>query len=324
MNGTSPEMIELFLQEASEHLQFLREYSGILQDPYPLYEDIERLYISAHGVAGTSGTYGYPLFHEVASKLAHIFQYAMNATISPEATGPLVEFIYEAIAVLESDLIMISANAMESAEDIAAFKHRFPFAFQAAPETEAAPELPNEAPAVSSEAPHAQHAHSQETAGASAEAPVAEPAVQGSAEDDAAAPLQVPPVRVQPEEKEGEAAALVGQGPAAESTGTSTSQQAPTAGVGGPAAIVTSPVTSPATSAAPHATPESLIEGVPELEPDEEIPAEVLEFFVPEVEEHLQTITDCLLALEANPSEEEIHRLFRSMHTIKGSAAQVG
>ena len=48
--------------EASEHLQFLREYSGILQDPYPLYEDIERLYISAHGVAGTGGTYGYEFF----------------------------------------------------------------------------------------------------------------------------------------------------------------------------------------------------------------------------------------------------------------------
>jgi len=123
-------MIELFLQEASEHLQFLREYSGILQDPYPLYEDIERLYISAHGVAGTGGTYGYALFNEVASKLAHIFQYAMNATISPEATVPLVEFIYEAIAVLESDLIMISANSVESVEDIAAFKTRYPFAFQ--------------------------------------------------------------------------------------------------------------------------------------------------------------------------------------------------
>ena len=68
----------------------------------------------------------------------------------------------------------------------------------------------------------------------------------------------------------------------------------------------------------------SSIEGVPELERDEEIPGEVLEFFLPEVEEHLQTITDCLLALEANPNAEDIHRLFRSMHTIKGSAAQVG
>ncbi len=133
MNGASPEMIELFLAEASEHLQFLREYSGILQDPYPLYEDIERLYISAHGVAGTGGTYGYEFFHEVAGKLAHIFQYAMNATVSPEATAPLVEFIYEAIAVLESDLIMVSASGAESVDDIAAFKQRYPFAFQAPP-----------------------------------------------------------------------------------------------------------------------------------------------------------------------------------------------
>ena len=49
MNGPSPEMVELFLQEASEHLQFLREYSGILQDPYPLYEDIERLALRFQG-----------------------------------------------------------------------------------------------------------------------------------------------------------------------------------------------------------------------------------------------------------------------------------
>ena len=57
---------------------------------------------------------------------------------------------------------------------------------------------------------------------------------------------------------------------------------------------------------------------MPQLAHDDEIPAEVLEFFVPEVEEHLQAITDCLLALEANPNAEDIHRLFRSMHTIKG------
>jgi chemosensory pili system protein ChpA (sensor histidine kinase/response regulator) len=63
---------------------------------------------------------------------------------------------------------------------------------------------------------------------------------------------------------------------------------------------------------------------IPDLAPDDEVPAEVLEFFVPEVEEHIQTVTDCLLALEANPNPEDIHRLFRAMHTIKGSAAQVG
>src|SRR5207244_5235374 len=54
------------------------------------------------------------------------------------------------------------------------------------------------------------------------------------------------------------------------------------------------------------------------------VPAEVLEFFIPEAEEHLQVVTHCLLSLETNPSSEQIHRLLRAMHTVKGSAAQVG
>src|SRR3954453_13833949 len=136
-------MIEVFLQEASEHLQFLREYSGLLQDPYPVPEDVERLYISAHTLNGTSGSYGFPLFSEVSGKLAHIFQYAMNATIGADATGPLVEFISEGVAVLESDLLMISANGVEAAEDIESFKAKYPFAFSApAPLEEPGPEVP--------------------------------------------------------------------------------------------------------------------------------------------------------------------------------------
>src|ERR1700752_5061471 len=66
------------------------------------------------------------------------------------------------------------------------------------------------------------------------------------------------------------------------------------------------------------------------LPADGEVPDEVLEFFIPEAEEHLQTVTECLLALEARPdtaekrNDDQIHRLFRAMHTVKGSAAQVG
>ncbi|HSE49323.1 MAG TPA: response regulator [Terriglobales bacterium] len=223
MSGPEHEFVEIFLQEASEHLQFLREYSGILQDPYPVPEDLERLYISAHTLAGTSGSYGYPLFAEVSGKLAHIFQYAMNATIGAEAAGPLVEFISEAIAVLESDLLMVSANGVEAGEDIAAFKQKYPFAFQA-------PEAVREEAAYVDEV-----ASAMETA---------------------------------PEE------------------------------------------------AAPVA--------ITELPQDGEVHDEILEFFVPEAEEHLQVVTECLLALEANPNPEDINRLFRAMHTIKGAAAQVG
>src|SRR5260370_15660701 len=65
----------------------------------------------------------------------------------------------------------------------------------------------------------------------------------------------------------------------------------------------------------------SYFDALPE---DGEVPAEILEFFQPEAEEHLQIVSDCLLSLEANHSPEEINKLFRAIHTVKGSAAQVG
>jgi chemosensory pili system protein ChpA (sensor histidine kinase/response regulator) len=228
LSSHDQEFVEIFLQEASEHLQFLREYSGILQDAYPVPEDVERLYISAHTLSGTSASYGFPHFSEVAGKLAHIFQYAMNASISPDASGALVEFISEAVAVLESDLILVSTSGQESLDDINSFKAKYPFAFQA--------------PAATQPASH--------------------------------------PQEIEPEP-----------------------------------------------SAPPENTESS---GVPietqtaDLPPDAEVPDEILEFFVPEAEEHLQIVQECLLALEANPNSEDINRLFRAMHTVKGSAAQVG
>jgi chemosensory pili system protein ChpA (sensor histidine kinase/response regulator) len=237
LNGQGAEFVEVFLQEASERLQFLREYSGILQDAYPRPEDVERLHIAAHTLAGTSASYGFPLFSELSGKLAHIFQYAMNATIAADATGPLVEFISEAVALLESDLIMVSTNAIEAEEDIGVFKQRYPFAFQAAPE-----------------------------------------------------PLQ-------------------------ETRQQYVDEETVLAGDEGADSFV---------------TPVQIAEAAPEpvsfepLPEDSEVPAEVLEFFVPEAEEHLQVVTHCLLSLETNPSSEQIHRLLRAMHTVKGSAAQVG
>jgi len=249
LNQNGSEFVGVFLQEASERLQFLREYAGILQDAYPRPEDVERLHIAGHALAGTSASYGFPLFSEVAGKLAHIFQYAMNAGISAEAAGPLVEFISEAVAMLESDLIMISDSGAEAVDDISTFKQRFPFAFQAS-----RPAQPEEPPA---RAPA--QAEAKAEAGESREVPEA----AGAGE---AAPVVV--------EKK-------------------------------PAAV------------APEPAPEPMPQ-------DDQVPAEVLEFFVPEAEEHLQVVTHCLLSLETNPGPEQIHRLLRAMHTIKGSAAQVG
>ncbi|MGB8786415.1 MAG: response regulator [Candidatus Acidiferrales bacterium] len=225
MSESEHASLELFLQEASDHLQYLREYSGLVQEPQARPEDFERLYIAAHTMCGTSASYGFPLFSEVAGKLAHIFQYAMNATLGPDTYGPLTEFLSDAISVLEFDLLQISTDGTETPGDIATFKQRYSFAFPPA---------------------------------------AAELAAQDAANDDTAYAEAIP--QVFPEGA-------------------------------------------------------SLVDLLPE---DSEVPQEVLEFFVPEAEEHLQTVTDCLLALEGNPNAEDINRLFRSMHTIKGSAAQVG
>ena len=227
MSMPDREAVEMFLQEASEHLQYLREYVSVLQEISPRKEDLERLYISAHTLSGTSASYGFPRFSEIAAKLAHVFQYAMNATLGDDLHGPLTEFLSDGISLLETDLLEISDTGRESLDDIAAFKERYRFAF------------PTEPPPLN-------YPQSQ---------PYAEPTK-----------------------------------PSAQET-----------------------VVSAATG--------SYFDALPS---DDEVADEILEFFQPEAEEHLQVVSDCLISLEGNNNPEEINKLFRAIHTVKGSAAQVG
>ena len=226
MSTPEREAVEVFLQEASEHLQYLREYVSVLQELAPRREDLERLYIAAHTLSGTSASYGFPRFSEIAAKLAHVFQYALNASLGEDLHGPLTEFLSDGISVLETDLLEISDTGVENLEDITAFKERYRFAFPTEP-----PPL-NHSDAEQQEAPEA------------------------------------------PDDESNLAAA----------TG-------------------------------------SYFDALPE---DDEVPDEILEFFQPEAEEHLQVVSDCLLSLEGGSNAEEINKLFRAIHTIKGSAAQVG
>jgi chemosensory pili system protein ChpA (sensor histidine kinase/response regulator) len=221
------EAVEMFLQEAAEHLQYLREYVSVLQEISPRREDLERLYISAHTLSGTSASYGFPRFSEIGAKLAHVFQYALNAPLGDDLHGPLTEFLSDGISLLETDLLEISDTGKESVDDIAAFKERYRFAF------------PTEPPPLNYPQPQA----------------YAEPA-KGSP-------------------KETVVAAATG----------------------------------------------SYFDALPA---DDEVPDEILEFFQPEAEEHLQVVSDCLISLEGNNNPEEINKLFRAIHTVKGSAAQVG
>ena len=238
MSMPDRESIEMFLQEASEHLQYLREYVGVLQEVSPRREDMERLYIAAHTLSGTSASYGFPRFSEVAAKLAHVFQYALNAPLGDDLHGPLTEFLSDGISVLETCLLEMSDTGQENVEDMAAFKERYRFAF------------PPEPPPLNLSQPG-------EDARAEAEAQT-QAELQDAARD----------------------------------------AETATVGLTG-----------------------SYFDALPS---DDEVPDEILEFFQPEAEEHLQVVSDCLLSLEGNNNPEEINRLFRAIHTVKGSAAQVG
>ena len=224
MSINEREGMEVFLQEASEQLQYLREYASVLEESEPRKNDVERLYIAAHNLTGTSASSGFPRFSEIAAKLAHVFQYALRATLGHDLHGPLTEFLSDAISLLETNLLQISDTGQECLEDIAAFKERYRFAFP--------PE-----PAPLNFLQHEMPAHT-------------------------------------------------------------TRKQGP-----------------------PDAAHGSYFDLLP---PDDEVPGEILEFFLPEAEEHLQVVSDCLLSLEGSNNPEEINRLFRAVHTIKGSAAQVG
>ncbi|HUC53315.1 MAG TPA: response regulator [Candidatus Cybelea sp.] len=227
MSTLDREAVEVFLQEASENLQYLREYVSVLQDLEPRREDLERLYISAHTLSGTSASYEFPRFSEIAGKLAHVFQYALNAPLGSDLHGPLTEFLSDGISLLETDLLEISDTGKENADDIAVFKERYRFAF----------------------------------------------------------PTEPPPLNLsQPESRERFEAEENSEPLVAAATG-------------------------------------SYFDALPT---DGDVPDEILEFFQPEAEEHLQVVSDCLISLEGNNNPEEINKLFRAIHTVKGSAAQVG
>jgi len=102
---------------------------SVLQEVEPRHEDLERLYIAAHTLSGTSASYGFPRFSEIAGKLAHDFQYSLNAPLGSDLHGPLTEFLSDGISLLENDLLEINDTAKENLEDIAAFKERYRFAF---------------------------------------------------------------------------------------------------------------------------------------------------------------------------------------------------
>ncbi len=75
MNPPNQQAVELFLQESSEHLQYLREYSDSLQEFQANPEDSSKNYTfpRTHPPVRPAATASPQFFQEAAAKMAHIF-----------------------------------------------------------------------------------------------------------------------------------------------------------------------------------------------------------------------------------------------------------
>ncbi len=75
--------------------------------------------------------------------------------------------------------------------------------------------------------------------------------------------------------------------------------------------------TSPAAEPAPEEAP------LPDTYFRPDLSAEILEYFVPEAQEYLETISSCLLRMEKDPTNKDtIHQLFRAVHEKAPAAAE--
>ena len=133
MSTPQREGIELFLQEASEHLQYLREYVGVLAGSgAAARRSGAACTLRRTRLAALRPVMNFRSSRKSLSKLAHVFQYALNAPLGDELHGPLAEFLSDGISLLEGDLLEISDTGAETYDEIRAFKERYRFAFPAA------------------------------------------------------------------------------------------------------------------------------------------------------------------------------------------------
>ena len=108
--------------------------SGVLQESEPRREDLERLYIAAHTLAGTSGNLRLSGFSEVRLQDgAHFSICHERRRLRRDLHGPLAEFLSDGISVLEFDLLQISRYWRGDIwKKFRRFKERYAFAFPAA------------------------------------------------------------------------------------------------------------------------------------------------------------------------------------------------
>ena len=107
--------LEIFIEEAKEHLQSLNEHLLILEREPENENTINEIFRAAHSLKGMSGTMGYKRMQRLTHDMENVFSEIRSGNM--KASSQLVDVLFKGLDALENYLSNIQAQANEGEED---------------------------------------------------------------------------------------------------------------------------------------------------------------------------------------------------------------
>lgn len=107
--------LEIFIEEAKEHLQSLNEHLLILEREPENENTINEIFRAAHSLKGMSGTMGYKRMQHLTHDMENVFSEIRNGNM--KANSQLVDVLFKGLDALESYLANIQSEANEGEDD---------------------------------------------------------------------------------------------------------------------------------------------------------------------------------------------------------------
>lgn len=107
--------LEIFIEEAKEHLQSLNEHLLILEREQENENTINEIFRAAHSLKGMSGTMGYKRMQRLTHDMENVFSEIRNGKM--KVTSELIDVLFKGLDALEVYLSNIQADANEGEED---------------------------------------------------------------------------------------------------------------------------------------------------------------------------------------------------------------
>ena len=107
--------LEIFIEEAKEHLQSLNEHLLILEREPENENTINEIFRAAHSMKGMSGTMGYKRMQRLTHDMENVFSEIRSGKM--KVGSNLVDVLFKGLDALESYVGNIQANSNEGEED---------------------------------------------------------------------------------------------------------------------------------------------------------------------------------------------------------------